>query len=284
MQQESLCPITIKEEIKKNIETYETTLKNLPGPHNTLEDIYLFARHKHLATGARWLADAPYHAHLVDIGLILMSHRVGMTDPVDRSICKVAYLHDVLEDTLTVPEELGNLVGPDLVGIVNRLTDLPTPGNRKARKIHDLNRLGDHVRELYTRPLQEEWFTLVMIIVKLADTISNTGSIAIESPKFFMETYYREMAARLSVIGRVLTRYGRSRDTPIKSITDPWTMAHALYQTAVNELGEALLYVIDPDCKHLNSYDAPVFANVQFVGAFTRPWAKNPRFVHTYSI
>lgn len=98
-----------------------------------------------------------------------------------------AYLHDVVEDTEVVFEDLHELFPPEVVKLVAEVTDasLPWMGNRAERKRID--------REHIARASPEGKS------IKLADLIDNTESICERDPNF-AKVYMKEKRLLLEVL------------------------------------------------------------------------------------
>ena len=110
-------------------------LKDLP----LVERAVVFAAVKHAGT-LRKNAPVPCIAHAVEA----MTITAGMTD--DPEVLAAAVLHDTLEDTATVPEELEGLFGRRVRDLVaaeteDRGRNLPGAGNWAARKGETVGRL-----------------------------------------------------------------------------------------------------------------------------------------------
>lgn len=80
------------------------------------------------AHGEQKYGDQPYVTHLDQVWGVLLQH--GYSTEFHR---RVAYLHDVLEDTSLTPEELAEQCGKDTATAVQFCTDEPGH-NRKTRK------------------------------------------------------------------------------------------------------------------------------------------------------
>ena len=68
-----------------------------------------------------------------------------------------SWLHDILEDTLTMQEELEDLVGHAVTKHILELTDISTPedGNRALRKAKDRDHLAPASPEAQTIKLAD---------------------------------------------------------------------------------------------------------------------------------
>ncbi len=81
-----------------------------------------------------------------------------------------AILHDVLEDTDTTPEEIGDRFGAQVAGWVMDLSDQCEGPNRSYRKAAERDRLARCCHEVQT--------------IKLFDMVDNTSSIVEHDPRF----------------------------------------------------------------------------------------------------
>ena len=126
----------------------------------------------------------PYIVHPIEVAGIVKS--VGAAPEVVAA----AYLHDVVEDTDVDISVINQIFGAVVAEYVQLLSDPPkteNSPNRKARKELDRNRLAAAPAEVQT--------------IKIADLISNTGSIVQHDPKF-AKVYLQEKRALLEVLTR----------------------------------------------------------------------------------
>lgn len=110
----------------------------------------------------------PYWWHPVAVGTLLIEHVLD----VDTNMVIAAHLHDVVEDTPTTIDEVGEEFNHDVARLVEWLTDTsrPSDGNRATRKRIDRERLAEAPARAQT--------------IKLADLIHNSKSIIKHDPKF----------------------------------------------------------------------------------------------------
>lgn len=134
---------------------------------NRYEKALAYATDKHKMQVRKYTGE-PYINHCLDVVSILDRHEY-----YSDVLRVVAILHDVVEDTDATFTEIWDRFGLDVMQGVFFLTDISRPehGNRNVRK--ELDRL--HILGT-TCP-----FTL---LIKCADIISNTGSIAQYDPDF----------------------------------------------------------------------------------------------------
>ena len=74
-----------------------------PAEIEEIEKAYLFAKRLH--DGQYRVSEEPYIIHPIEVAKIL----VGLK--VDSHTLEAAFLHDILEDTDTQPEEIDGLIG-----------------------------------------------------------------------------------------------------------------------------------------------------------------------------
>lgn len=98
-----------------------------------------------------------------------------------------AYLHDVVEDTPVVLDQIRDEFGDEVADLVDWLTDVskPSDGNRAIRKAIDRRHSAAAPAEAQT--------------IKLADLIDNTHTISAHDPDFW-RVYRREKLALLEVM------------------------------------------------------------------------------------
>jgi (p)ppGpp synthase/HD superfamily hydrolase len=122
-----------------------------------------FAAAKHRDQRRKDVEASPYINHPIEVAELL-SREGGVTDPV---LLQAAILHDTVEDTNTTPEELDEVFGADVRGVVEEVTDdksLPK-AERKRLQIEHAPHLSDRARQ-----------------VKIADKISNVRGITLTPP------------------------------------------------------------------------------------------------------
>ena len=138
----------------------------------TLEFAIGFASCAHRKQKRKYTGE-PYMVHCLEVAQIIKSY----TDEVDMVVAAV--MHDVLEDTDVTVEEMRAVFGDLVTNLVLEVTDVskPSDGNRAVRKQID----RDHLAK------SSVWGANI----KLADLISNTGSIAKYDPDF-AKVYLRE--------------------------------------------------------------------------------------------
>lgn len=123
----------------------------------------------------------PYFHHPIEVATLLEAANMS------REVQIAGLLHDVVEDTAITTEAIRSMFGSHVAELVEMVTDVSRPedGNRKARKLLDLQHLAKASREGKS--------------IKLADLISNSKSIAQHDPDF-AKVYMQEKAALLEVL------------------------------------------------------------------------------------
>lgn len=141
-----------------------------------------FAHEAHMGQTRRYTGE-PYVNHCKNVLEILNKH--WPTAP--QYVRKAALLHDVLEDTDVEYDELLERFGVATATLVYQLTnqyDNPAFGNRKRRKMLELNRMI-------------EYKSMAVFAVKAADVIDNLSTI-IRFDKGFARTYVAEKREALT--------------------------------------------------------------------------------------
>jgi (p)ppGpp synthase/HD superfamily hydrolase len=151
-------------------------------------DADLVARARAYAVAAhhgqvRRYTGAPYIVHPARVAAAVAGET---TDP---AVVAAAWLHDVLEDTGTRPEELGALFGERVAGLVVELTNVYTAAhypnhNRASRKALERARWAAASREAR--------------LIKQADALDNLATIELHDPAF-AAVYRAEVAALLAM-------------------------------------------------------------------------------------
>lgn len=116
--------------------------------------------------------------------------RLVKTVPHSPEMVCAAYLHDVVEDTAVVMEEIQQRFGDKIAELVKELTDVYVKKNyphlnRKNRKEKEVERLSEISPEAKT--------------IKLADVIDNTRDIVLNDPNFARK-YVPEMEALVEAL------------------------------------------------------------------------------------
>src|SRR5271154_4414509 len=141
-----------------------------------------FATEAHFSIGQmRKYTNEPYIVHPIAVAEIVRS--VEHTP----EMIAAALLHDTVEDTPVMSQEIHREFGPIVGSLVDWLTDVsrPSDGNRTIRKKIDLEYIAKIPPEAKT--------------IKLADIIDNTKSIIQFDPNFW-KTYRQEKINLLQVL------------------------------------------------------------------------------------
>ena len=139
-----------------------------------------FAREAHRRQRRRYTGN-PYADHLAEVAGIVAT--VAPPSHIDVMVA-VAWLHDCIEDQGVPAEEIRRRFGDEVAEGVLMLSDLET-GNRETRKAASRSRLAAASGWIQT--------------IKVADLISNTGSIVEHDPDF-ARVYLREKRQLLAVL------------------------------------------------------------------------------------
>lgn len=141
-----------------------------------------FCKNGHNAIGqVRKYTGEPYWVHPLEVMGIVKQV------PHTENMLIACLFHDLVEDTKVTLQEIENEFGNEVAVLVEMLTDIskPTDGNRKTRKLKDLQHTAQASPEAKT--------------IKLADLISNTKSITAHD-KDFAKVYLREKVMLLEVL------------------------------------------------------------------------------------
>lgn len=111
----------------------------------------------------------PYIVHPMEAGVIAASLSVGLSPEERETIIAAALLHDVLEDTVTTPEDVRRLFGDEVLRLIksdseNKRPDLPSAETWEIRKQETLDFVRNEAR------FDEK-------IVIFADKLSNIRSV-----------------------------------------------------------------------------------------------------------
>ena len=142
----------------------------------------IFATAAHAAVGQRRkYTNEPYIVHPAEVA--------GIVATVEHTseMLAAAWLHDVVEDTKVTQDLLRIEFGPTVADLVYWLTDIsrPSDGNRARRKAIDREHLSQAPAAAQT--------------VKVADMISNSGTITRYDPSF-ARVYLEEKRQLLEVL------------------------------------------------------------------------------------
>ena len=126
-----------------------------------LRESYRYSEKKH--EGQFRLSGDPFFIHCKETAETLVEHRMDIS-----TIC-AGFLHDVLEDTPTPPEELRDRFGAEITGLVEGLT--------KIRRIEFKGTEEQRQAENYRKMLLAMAGDVRVIVIKLADRLHNMRTL-----------------------------------------------------------------------------------------------------------
>ena len=131
---------------------------------NKLLKAVLFASQKHENQKRKNSVGSPYINHPIEVAEYL--NRVGGVEDFDVLIA--AILHDTIEDTQTTEDEIRDLFGKSVLGLVRECTDdkLLAKADRKRLQIETAAKKSDGAKQ-----------------IKLADKACNLESILVDPPQ-----------------------------------------------------------------------------------------------------
>ncbi len=158
-----------------------------PEEIEQIEKAYLFAKRLH--EGQYRISEEPYIIHPVEVAKIL----VGLK--VDSHTLQAAFLHDILEDTDTKPEEIEKLFGKDVLTLVQGVTKL---GKLQFKSKEE--RQAENFRRLFIAMASD----IRIVFLKLADRLHNMRTLN------FMTTVKQQKIARetLDIFAPLANRLG----------------------------------------------------------------------------
>lgn len=171
------------EDIKQEL----ITQNREPEEIEQIEKAYLFAKRLH--EGQYRISEEPYIIHPVEVAKIL----VGLK--VDSHTLQAAFLHDILEDTDTQPEEIEKLFGKDVLTLVQGVTKL---GKLQFKSKEE--RQAENFRRLFIAMASD----IRIVFLKLADRLHNMRTLN------FMITSKQQKIARetLDIFAPLANRLG----------------------------------------------------------------------------
>lgn len=140
----------------------------------------IFATKAHGAQQRKYTGE-PYIVHPIEVMMLVREH--GGTQEMQAA----ALLHDVIEDTEVVLDEILATFGSAVARLVDRLTEPAWEGNRKQRKQQECDRLASIEPDAQT--------------IKYADLVSNSVSITAFDPGF-AKVYLAEKREILEVMDK----------------------------------------------------------------------------------
>ena len=160
-----------------------------PSEIEEIEKAYLFAKRLH--EGQYRVSEEPYIIHPVEVAKIL----VGLK--VDSHTLEAAFLHDILEDTETQPEEIEKLFGKDVLTLVQGVTKL---GKLQFKSKEE--RQAENFRRLFIAMASD----IRIVFLKLADRLHNMRTLN------FMTTAKQQKIARETLDPRPSDYSGKSTE------------------------------------------------------------------------
>ena len=155
---------------------------------NTIEQAFEFAKKLH--QGQYRVSEEPYIIHPVEVVKILLDLKA------DTHTLIAGFLHDILEDTDTKPEEIENLFGQDVLNLVQGVTKL---GKLQFKSKEE--RQAENFRRLFIAMASD----FRIIFLKLADRLHNMRTLnfmaAAKQQRIAQETLdiFAPLANRLGV-------------------------------------------------------------------------------------
>ncbi len=125
-----------------------------------IEKAFEFAKRLH--EGQYRISEEPYIIHPVEVAKILIDLKV------DSHTLQAAFLHDILEDTDTKPEEIRELFGDDVLNLVQGVTKL---GKLQFKSKEE--RQAENFRRLFIAMASD----IRIIFLKLADRLHNMRTL-----------------------------------------------------------------------------------------------------------
>lgn len=132
-----------------------------------------FAAQRHATQKRKGLAAEPYINHLIEVAELV----TASSELLDVELVMAAFLHDTVEDTGVAREEIEQLFGHDVAGLVMEVTDdksLPQ-AKRKALQVQTAPKKSPRAQTL-----------------KLADKISNLRAVLASPPPDWSQQRKRE--------------------------------------------------------------------------------------------
>ncbi len=157
--------------MESQLSLYDDIREKLKEQHRSEEDLaliekaFLFAQRLH--QNQYRVSEEPYIIHPVEVVKILIDLRA------DSHTLIAGFLHDILEDTDTTPEEIQELFGDDVLGLVQAVTKL---GKLKFKSKEE--RQAENFRRLFIAMANDAR----VIFLKLADRLHNMRTLNFMAP------------------------------------------------------------------------------------------------------
>jgi GTP pyrophosphokinase len=153
-----------------------------------IERAYIYSARVH--EGQVRLSGEPYLSHPLEVAGILTDMKLDVISVA------AGFLHDVIEDTHAVPEDIGKLFGPEVQHIVSGVTKLSSLSFHSSRA-----RQAESIRKMFLAMADD----IRVILIKLADRLHNMRTLqfhkANKRKAIAKETLdiYAPIAARLGI-------------------------------------------------------------------------------------
>lgn len=134
--------------------------KRLPEDIKKIEQAYLFAKSLH--EGQYRISEEPYIIHPCEVAKILIDLKA------DTNTVMAAFLHDILEDTDTKPEEIEEKFSTDVLNLVQGVTKL---GKLQFKSTEE--RQAENFRKMFIAMAND----IRIIFLKLADRLHNMRTL-----------------------------------------------------------------------------------------------------------
>ncbi len=146
-----------------DIENIISLIKNYTtkGERELIRKAYFFAKKAH--EGQKRKSGEPYFVHPFEVARILAETKL------DPSTIIAGFLHDVLEDTDVIPEEIKKEFGQDVLNIVEGVTKI-TSLNQKKKEDED----AENLIKLFLSAVEGD---IRILLVKLADRLHNMRTL-----------------------------------------------------------------------------------------------------------
>jgi len=151
-----MSDLELFDEIKQKLKDQKRSAEDVA----LIEKAYLFAKKLH--EGQYRISEEPYIIHPVEVAKILADLKV------DTPTLIAAFLHDILEDTETKPEEIESLFGADVLTLVQGVTKLG-----KLQFKSNEERQAENFRRLFIAMAND----IRIIFLKLADRLHNMRTL-----------------------------------------------------------------------------------------------------------
>ena len=164
--------------------------KRPPEDIDKIEQAFLYAKKLH--EGQYRISEEPYIIHPVEVAKILVDLKV------DTNTIISAFLHDILEDTDTKPEEIEEKFSKDVLNLVQGVTKL---GKLKFKSTEE--RQAENFRRMFIAMAKD----VRIILLKLADRLHNMRTLN------FMATNKQQKIAQetLDIFAPLANRLGIGR-------------------------------------------------------------------------